>query len=767
MSGKMTESIQQNVFGKLFKILLLNIIAASFSLCAFAQYYPGPVPVPLAMEHALKVKLSGKISDADKIGVLLNLSNLFYNKSFKTSTDLNDGINYANQASQLSIRVHDPSGYNNAQLLVADILIAQDKMQDAEKILPLVNDTMKVNLLLTLSFKYANRPTGQNAMNQDSAMYYVQKAKTLATQLHQKRNIITCLKYMGSIHAGQGNLALGEKELLEAVDQYKAIGYPNLQYTYLELVQVNLIKGDYDQALVNSMQTLHYMKLSRDSAYAGDFYFYLAVILSHDSQHQKSLDYAWMALEHVKIHAGYVAIPTAIYEIVVQLISLHQYNQALSFILKGYKNYPPGNDIEKALYLGTIGDCYLKLQQFNEAEKYFLQEFDLRKTSNSLSENTYHRMAFFYIESKQYERARPYLMSALKYMEKDVSMAKKNHLHYMLYLVDSAAGNYVSAIRNLSLTKKYDDTMYKANKVAEIQKLMIQYDAQNKNDQIKLLRQKEMLQDTNIKQANKVRDLTIGGLLIFIIAAFIFYRQNLQKQRNSLLIAQKNAQLEKLLTEKEWLLKEVHHRVKNNLYTVICLLEIQAEFLEDDALKAIENCQHRIYAMSLIHQKLYLSEDVKTVNIADYISELVKYLKESFETQQSISYTLDIAPLHLDVSQAMPLGLIINEAVSNSIKYAFPEKRIGIISIKVEVNDHDVIVKLSDNGIGFSKKTELEKLNSLGLKLMRGLSDDINATICFENKNGTHITIIFTPATLSEKTVTGGITIESEANIEG
>lgn len=763
----MTESIQQNVFGKLFKILLFNIIAASFSLCAFAQYYPGPVPVPLAMEHALKVKLSGKISDADKIGVLLNLSNLFYNKSFKTNTDLKDGINYANQASQLSTKTHDPSEYNDAQLLVADILIAQDKMQDAEKILPLVNDTTKVNLLLTLSFKYANRPTGQNAMNQDSAIYYVQKANTLATQLHQKRNIITCLKYMGSIHAGQGNLALGEKELLEAVDQYKAIGYPNLQYTYLELVQVNLIKGDYDRALVNSMQTLHYMKLTRDSLYAGDFYFYLAVILSHDSQHQKSLDYARVALAHVKIHSGYITIPTAIYEIVMQLISLHQYPQALSLMLNGYKNYPPADDIEKALYLGTIGDCYLKLQQFNEAEKYFLQEFDLRKASNSLSENTYHRMAFFYIESKQYERARPYLMSALKYMEKDVSMAKKNHLHYMLYLVDSAAGNYVSAIRNLSLTKKYDDTMYKANKVAEIQKLMIQYDAQNKNDQIKLLRQKEMLQDTNIKQANKVRDLTIGGLLIFIIAAFIFYRQNLQKQRNSLLIAQKNAQLEKLLTEKEWLLKEVHHRVKNNLYTVICLLEIQAEFLKDDALKAIENCQHRIYAMSLIHQKLYLSEDVKTVNIADYISELVKYLKESFETQQSISYTIDIAPLHLDVSQAMPLGLIINEAVSNSIKYAFPEKRIGIISIKVEVNDHDVIVKLSDNGIGFSKKTELEKLNSLGLKLMRGLSDDINATICFENKNGTHITIIFTTATLSEKTVTGGITIESEANIEG
>ncbi len=761
------EGMEQYKFKLPFKIIILSIIGVLLSHPGFAQYFPGPSPVSAEMENSLIKQLQNATTRAAKVPVLLNLSNLYYNKSTKTNADLNKGINYAEQAKELSIFFHNISGYNDAQLMIADILIDQDKMQEAEKILPQVNDTTKVNLLLTLSFKYAMRDIGQEQMNQDSALYYVKQAKVLATKLHQKINTITCLKYMGSIHAAMGNLQLGEKELTDAITQYKLIGYQKLQYTYCELTQLYIIKGDFDKALVSGMQSIHFMKLTRDTINAGDFYNYLSVILAHDSQHQKALAYARLSFENVKLHSGYITIGLAIRQIVSQLISTHQYQQALSFILENYKKYPVNNESDKELYIGTIGDCYLKLKQFDKAEKYFLEEFNMRKASNSLSENTYHRMGFFYVESKKYKQARPYLMSALKFLEKDAPMARKNHLRYMLFLVDSAAGDYLSAIRNLSLTKKYDDTMYKANKVDEIQRLMIQYDAQNKNSQIKLLRQKETIQDVNLKQANLVRDLTIGGILILMAVGFIFYRQNLQKQRNSALISQKNKQLQQLLTEKEWLLKEVHHRVKNNLHTVICLLEIQAEFLKDDALKAIENCQHRIYAMSLIHQKLYLSEDVKTINMADYLPDLIKYIKESFETQSAITYDIDIQPLQLDVSQAMPLGLIINEAVSNSIKYAFPERKSGTITIKIAIVENEIIVEIADDGIGFTKKTELSKQSSLGLKLIRGLSDDINAKINFENKNGTHITIIFTPVLLTELPDTSGINDESEVTFAG
>lgn len=130
-----------------------------------------------------------------------------------------------------------------------------------------------------------------------------------------------------------------------------------------------------------------------------------------------------------------------------------------------------------------------------------------------------------------------------------------------------------------------------------------------------------------------------------------------------------------MLKEKEWLLREVHHRVKNNLHTVICLLQIQAEFLKDDALRAIESSQHRIYAMSLIHQKLYLNDESETINLQMYLEDLITYLEESFSNDHRISYDVQVKPLNVDIAIAIPIGLVVNEAITNSIKHAFVGQR--------------------------------------------------------------------------------------------
>ncbi|MEP6628534.1 MAG: sensor histidine kinase, partial [Ginsengibacter sp.] len=208
-------------------------------------------------------------------------------------------------------------------------------------------------------------------------------------------------------------------------------------------------------------------------------------------------------------------------------------------------------------------------------------------------------------------------------------------------------------------------------------------------------------------------------------------------------INDKNLALQQFLHEKEWLLKEVHHRVKNNLHTVICLLESQAAYLENDALKANENTQHRIYAMSLIHQKLYKSEDIKTIDMSIYLPEFVDYLRDGFGIQQQIHFDLDIEPIKLGVSQAIPLALILNEAITNSIKYAFPLNKKGAIVVAMHKSDKNIEVVIADNGIGIDPLLADTVLNSLGLQLMKGLSEDIEGQIVFQNKNGTKITITF------------------------
>jgi two-component sensor histidine kinase len=251
------------------------------------------------------------------------------------------------------------------------------------------------------------------------------------------------------------------------------------------------------------------------------------------------------------------------------------------------------------------------------------------------------------------------------------------------------------------------------------------------------------LQQNKLQQANLMRNVTIGGILALFIIVFLLFRQYRHKQQSNILISQKNEVLQHLLNEKEWLLKEVHHRVKNNLHTVICLLESQAAYLENDALKAIENSQHRIYAMSLIHQKLYQSDDVKTIDMSIYLPEFVQYLNDGFGTQRQIRFQLAIEPLMLGLSQAIPIALIINESVTNSIKYAFPENRNGIIEINMHQIKGRIRLVIADNGIGINPEIANNPTDSLGLKLINGLSEDINATINFVNDNGTRITIMF------------------------
>jgi two-component sensor histidine kinase len=166
-------------------------------------------------------------------------------------------------------------------------------------------------------------------------------------------------------------------------------------------------------------------------------------------------------------------------------------------------------------------------------------------------------------------------------------------------------------------------------------------------------------------------------------------------------------------------------------------------YLENDALKVMETSKHRIFSMSLIHQKLYQSDDVKTIDMSVCLAELVNYLRDSFDAGKYIHFSLEVAPVQLSVAQAIPLALVLNEAITNSVKYAFPGNRRGEISIKLRQTGEDIELIIRDNGVGMAKVTEDTDIDSLGLKLMRGLIEEISGQIQFENNDGTIITITF------------------------
>ena len=200
------------------------------------------------------------------------------------------------------------------------------------------------------------------------------------------------------------------------------------------------------------------------------------------------------------------------------------------------------------------------------------------------------------------------------------------------------------------------------------------------------------------------------------------------------------------LLEKETLLKEIHHRVKNNLQIISSLLRLQSrQISEPIALAAFKESQNRVQAMALIHEKLYQSSNLAKIDFEEYIKTLVQELFRSYEAhKRTITFTVKVNQLSLAIALATPFGLIINELVSNSLKYAFPETLGGHIFIGLqEPIRGQFIMSISDNGIGLPKDLDFRHTSSLGLQLVCRLIKQLNGTIELDRSQGTKFEIMF------------------------
>jgi two-component sensor histidine kinase/HAMP domain-containing protein len=185
-------------------------------------------------------------------------------------------------------------------------------------------------------------------------------------------------------------------------------------------------------------------------------------------------------------------------------------------------------------------------------------------------------------------------------------------------------------------------------------------------------------------------------------------------------------QIKASLQEKEVLLKEIHHRVKNNMQVISSLLNLQANLLQDNRVRDLfKESQSRIKTMALIHEKLYQSEDLTNIDFKEYTQTLVHDLYRSYvSSPDKIRFVIEVGKVEFDIDTAIPCGLIMNELVSNALKYAFPEG-IGIITIALDAKSEGMYeLVISDNGVGLSEEFDLDTMNSLGLHLVKGLAEE-------------------------------------------
>lgn len=344
-----------------------------------------------------------------------------------------------------------------------------------------------------------------------------------------------------------------------------------------------------------------------------------------------------------------------------------------------------------SVYKSEIGKALIQLENFDLGEKYVLEGLNLAKQEN------------------------------LKEQIRDISGYLSE-----FYETTNAYDKSLLFQRQFQI---YQDSLINKNNIQKIEQLKGQYELNKKESEIALLNQVNLTQ-------RYVTYLLASGILLFIALAILLYKNNVQRRKtNEKLFIQKEL-TEKREEEKALLLKELNHRVKNNLQMISSLLNLQSQQLNDHpAIEAIKAGRYRVEAMSLIHQKLYQEDHHTQIAMKDYIEELVRNLIYSYNRE--IELDLNVDSLHIDIDYAIPLALIINELVTNALKYAYDGIENPVLKVNLYEEGEHLILEIVDNGVG-SEYVKSEKNESFGLKLVNSLADQLDGDIKVYNGKGTH-----------------------------
>lgn len=581
-------------------------------------------------------------------------------------------------------------------------------------------------------------------------------AISLYESVGNREEAIYSLRDLALYHLNMGQLDSSEMEMNRVIQFLDSIHKAKMYPTLIVYGLLQMIKGNTDKALdaaIKAKKNLDSLQWDADMVYywlIGNIYWILNKIEPSQEAYFKVLNAG------VGIRGKYMFGPMA--RIAEGYCLLGNPGKAEKFLQEALKTDQLATarakaDIDMAWYV-------IHEQQHRAAEV----EADYRRLQRDYEESQVQtqRDVFFIVdiydglppvvlgrhlvEAGKFKEARPLLLQSLNGMLSTwLPIKYKRDVYKLLFMVDSATGDLGSAIRQRLMYETFSDSIASLEKTKQLNELLVKYETDQKDKDIALLNQQSKLQEASLLQSKTTKNLTIGGLAITLLIISLLYFQYRSKQRNLRTISEKNSLLQQTVEEKEWLVKEIHHRVKNNLQTVVALLGAQSSYLSNDALDAIKDSQNRVFSISLIHQKLYQQESMASIEMSKYLPELVGYLSDVFHLGSRIKFDLAIAPVVFDVSQAVPVALILNEAITNSIKYAFPGNRTDnrIRIVLDPAADGSIQLAVSDNGVGFPPGLDVFKTRSLGLKLIRGLSGDLGGTLDVHSEGGVTLCISF------------------------
>ncbi|WP_169409412.1 sensor histidine kinase [Dyadobacter beijingensis] len=705
----------------------------------------------------------GPLSDPDSVrfASLLEAGYQYLLKPGEAKSDMQMAAGYAKKALDLSLEWKDKSREADAYLLSSMITKESRRPEEAAALLEkslgiyrsIGNFLGEGNALMEKRFRYSDF-----ANNINQRVEVVRQATAAYGKAGAKKEEADARREMGDLLQIIGKEPFAAlSELKRSLALYEAARYRNVQGVYDLIGYVYAKMGIIDEAV-------RYGRLAEKVAIAQkDSSMQLCTIYNRlsygyfiSNDFKKSFEYDRLAMDVAVRHkdSPSIAMIATNFANRQNLDKYPHYQAAIDYALSTIDRYPamaPGSKI--GLYAIVVKACD-NLGKHALAQRYFDEMLALANTNKLLSNawlNVSNTAVQHFLATRQLDLAHKYL---LEHRRQSLEGNLKYQLMYSYlwsFKLDSLNGKYLSAIQNYQLHKVLRDSLQSKAKEDQIAMLNIRFDTEQKDNELKMkardisqLQRRATLQNQILTETKRNRNITAAFLILSVLFIILLYNRYKTKQQITLATAENNRVLQKMVKEREWLIRELHHRVKNNLQTVISLLESQSVFLKGDALNAMKESQHRVQAMSLIHQKLYLADKLAVVNMPDYVSDLVEYLRDSFDAR-GIQLRTDIAPVDLDVSQAIPIGLILNEAITNSLKYAFPNRASGAIDIVLQIQPagSGIVLSMKDDGVGLPDQYVKGKSGSLGIILMRGLTGELGGELHLSNTNGTEISIRF------------------------
>ena len=516
----------------------------------------------------------------------------------------------------------------------------------------------------------------------------------------------------------------------------------SLPFNLVDLANAYTKTSDYNTALELHFEALSYLRPKVDKFKFATIYTGISSIFRALNNLEKSEEYGLKALDECnKLNLVSTKV-RAFNQLGATAQKRRNYSEAIFYYSKS-DSIMSTRDSKKSEIVSVkiaIGESQLRLKNYENVTAILETVRPIISTlDNNIEMLNFYALEAMYAYETNRTNALPKLEKAIRYAKEFNNISVEKNISTILSDYFYKRKNFKKSIGYQTRANTLQDSIYKLEQSYLVHNLEAQFKKKEQDNQIKLLATENDLKSAQIRQQ---RVMIFGSLLAIVLFGILlsFIASLLAKVKS-----QKKV-VENSLEEKNVLLKEIHHRVKNNLQVISSLLALQSKYINDDtALNALKQGQDRVHSMALIHQDLYQGKDMIGVSTVNYFEQLIDNLFYSYNiNEEEVKLNLEVEDLTLDVDTMIPLGLVLNELVSNAFKHAFKEDiQNAEISIKLKELNDELFLEVKDNGKSISSTSDIDG-KSFGFELIKAFSQKLKARLEMNVDEGLSIQLFIT-----------------------